>query len=38
MQHVVFNLIDSGHHTELWEFAMADDKQMGGLVDLKRTK
>jgi hypothetical protein len=38
MQHVVFNLIDSDHHTELWEFAMADGKQMGGLLDLKRTK
>jgi hypothetical protein len=38
MQHVVFNFIDSDHHTELWEFAMADGKQMGGLLELKRTK
>jgi hypothetical protein len=38
MQHVVFNLIDSDHHTELWEFAMADGKKMGGLLDLKRAK
>jgi hypothetical protein len=38
MEHVVFNLIDSDHHTELWEFEMADGKQMGGLLDLKRTK
>jgi hypothetical protein len=38
MQHVVFNLIDSGHHTELWEFEMADGKQIRGLLDLKRTK
>jgi hypothetical protein len=38
MQHVVFNLIDSDHHTELWEFATADGKPMGGLLDLKRTK
>jgi hypothetical protein len=38
MQHVVFNLIDADHHTELWEFAMADGKPMGGLLDLKRTK
>jgi hypothetical protein len=38
MQHVVFNLIDSNHHTELWEFEMADGKKMGGLLDLKRTK
>jgi len=38
MQHVVFNFIDSDHHTELWEFAMADGKSMGGLLDLKRTK
>jgi len=38
MQHVVFKLIDSDHHTELWEFAMADDQRMGGVLDLKRTK
>ena len=38
MQHVVFHLIDPDHHTELWEFAMANGKQMGGLLDLKRTK
>lgn len=38
MQHVVFNLIDPDHHTELWEFVMADGKKMGGLLDLKRTK
>jgi hypothetical protein len=38
MQRVVFGLIDSDHHTEKWEFAMADGKQMGGLLDLKRSK
>jgi hypothetical protein len=38
MQRVTFNFIDSDHHTEKWEFAMADGKQMGGLLDLKRTK
>jgi hypothetical protein len=38
MQHVVFNLIDADHHTELWQFAMADGKPMGGLLDLHRTK
>ena len=38
MQHVVFTLIDANHHTEKWEFAMADGKPMGGLLDLKRTK
>jgi hypothetical protein len=38
MQHVVFNFIDSDHHTEKWEFAMADGKLEGGLLDLKRTK
>ena len=38
MQRAVFNLIDSDHHTEMWEFAMADGKQMGGLLDLRRTK
>jgi hypothetical protein len=38
MQRVTFTFIDSDHHTEKWEFAMADGKQMGGLLDLKRTK
>jgi hypothetical protein len=38
MQRVTFTFIDSDHHTEKWEFAMADGKQMGGLIDLKRTK
>jgi len=38
MQHVVFNIIDADHHTELWEFATADGKPMGGLLDLKRAK
>jgi hypothetical protein len=38
MQHVVFNLIDSDHHTELWEFAKADGKKEGGVLDLRRTK
>jgi len=38
MQRVTFTLIDSDHHTEKWEFAMADGKQMGGLLDLKRAK
>jgi hypothetical protein len=38
MQHVVFTFIDADHHTEKWEFAMADGKPMGGLLDLKRTK
>lgn len=38
MQRVTFNFIDADHHTEKWEFAMADGKQVGGLLDLKRTK
>ena len=38
MQRVTFSFIDRDHHTEKWEFAMADGKQMGGLLDLKRTK
>ena len=38
MQRVTFTFIDSDHHTEKWEFAAADGKQMGGLLDLKRTK
>jgi hypothetical protein len=38
MQRAVFTLIDADHHTEKWEFAMADGKSMGGLLDLKRSK
>jgi hypothetical protein len=38
MQRVTFTFIDADHHTEQWEFAMADGKEMGGLLDLKRTK
>ncbi len=38
MQRVTFTFIDADHHTEKWEFAMADGKPMGGLLDLKRTK
>jgi hypothetical protein len=38
MQRAVFNFIDSDHHTELWEFAMANGKQEQGVLDLKRTK
>ena len=38
MQSAVFSLIDGDHHTETWNFAMADGKQMGGLLELKRTK
>jgi hypothetical protein len=38
MQRVTFTFIDPDHHTEKWEFAMAGGKQMGGLLDLKRTK
>ncbi len=38
MQHVVFTIIDANHHTEQWQFAMADGKSMGGLLDLKRSR
>jgi hypothetical protein len=38
MQRVTFTFIDSDHHSEKWEFAMANGKQMGGLLDLKRAK
>jgi hypothetical protein len=38
MQSATFTLIDSDHHTEKWEFAMANGKPMGGVLDLKRTK
>ena len=38
MQSAVFNLIDADHHTEKWEFAMANGKPMGGTLDLRRAK
>ena len=38
MQRVTFTFIDPDHHTEKWEFAMANGKPMGGLLDLKRSK
>ena len=38
MQSAVFSLIDSEHHTETWNFAMADGKSMGGVLELKRAK
>src|SRR5579862_2631538 len=38
MARVTFTFIDTDHHTEKWDFEMANGKQMGGLLDLKRTK
>jgi hypothetical protein len=38
MQRAVFTFIDADHHTEKWEFAMANGNAMGGLIDLKRSK
>ena len=38
LQRIVFNLLDSDHHSERWEFKMADGKQTNDLIDLKRTK
>lgn len=38
MQSAVFSFIDADHHTEKWDFAMADGKSMGGLLDLRRAK
>jgi hypothetical protein len=38
MQNAVFTLIDSDHHTEKWEFQMADGKPMGATFDLRRSK
>jgi hypothetical protein len=38
MQRATFTFIDADHHTEKWEFAMADGKQMGGSLDLKRAR
>jgi len=37
MARVTFTFIDTDHHTEKWDFEMANGKQMGGLLDLKRT-
>jgi hypothetical protein len=38
MQRVTFTFIDPDHHTEKWDFAMSDGKQMGGSLDLRRMK
>jgi len=38
MQRATFTFIDPDHHTEQWEFAMADGKAMGGVIDLRRSK
>ena len=38
MRSAAFNLVDTDHHSETWNFAMADGKQMEGSLDLKRTK
>jgi hypothetical protein len=39
MQRLVFNLIDSGHHTESLDFTMAEGKQqMHDLLDQHRSK
>jgi hypothetical protein len=38
MKSAVFNLIDTDHHTERWDFAMTEGKPMGGVLDLKRSK
>jgi hypothetical protein len=36
MQRVTFSFVDPDHHTE--KSAMADGKQIGGLLDLRRTR
>jgi len=38
MQHATFTFGDGDHHSEKWDFAMADGKSMGGLLELKRSK
>jgi hypothetical protein len=38
MQRVTFTFIDPDHHTEKWDLAMSDGKQMGGSLDLRRMK
>lgn len=36
MQQVVFTILDANHHTERWDFALANGQTMGGVLDLHR--
>jgi len=38
MQHAVFTVIDSNHHTEDWTYLMPGDKPMHAHLDLQRKK
>ena len=38
MQHAVFTIIDSNHHTEDWTYMMPGDKPIRAHLDLKRAK
>jgi hypothetical protein len=38
MQHAVFTVIDSNHHTEDWIYLMPGDKPMHAHLDLQRKK
>jgi len=38
MQHAVFTIIDSNHHTEEWTYLMPGDKPIHARMDLQRTK
>jgi hypothetical protein len=38
MQRATFKFIDNDHHTEKWEFAMANGQSMGAELELKREK
>lgn len=37
MQQVTFHLIDTDHHSEKWDFLMADGKQIGDLMEFRRS-
>jgi len=38
MQHAVFTIIDSNHHTEDWTYLMSGDKSVRAHIDLQRAK
>jgi hypothetical protein len=38
MQHAVFTMIDSNHHTEDWTYMMPGDKPIRAHLDLKRAQ
>jgi hypothetical protein len=38
MQHAVFTIVDSNHHTEDWTYMMPGDKPIRAHMDLKRAQ